>query len=409
MSVIKKIIGAILFSLLPLLGVGADFTVVIDPGHGGKDSGAVGTTAKEKDINLGVALKLGKLIEKNCPDVKVVYTRDNDVFIPLQSRADIANKASGDLFISIHTNSIDKSSKNYKTIAGASVYTLGFRRSEENLAVAMRENSVIKLESDYSTVYEGFDPSSTESYIIFEMSRDKHMEQSVEAASALQNELVATAGRKDHGVRQANFWVLFKTSMPAVLVELDFICNPQCEKFMSSEAGQNSLAQSLFNGFRAYKKTDDTRKLSMNGSVTEESKKTRKTQTAGSDNRKTDKDKKKKTESSANKPSKQEEKPDKTTEIQPAPTTSGSGGARQTASDGVVYKIQFYMSSTKLPAGSSKFKGLEDTDFYIDGGVYKYTVGEYPTMEDARKDLPRIKKSFSDAFVIKMQDGKRVK
>ncbi|MDE5838271.1 MAG: N-acetylmuramoyl-L-alanine amidase, partial [Paramuribaculum sp.] len=231
-------LSLLLFAVLAIIfSAEAKFTVVIDAGHGNQDYGAVGKISNEKDINLGVALRVGDLIKKNMPDVEVIYTRNNDTFVTLQGRADIANKAKGDLFISIHTNSVDKKSKNYLTVHGASVYTLGFKKSSENLAVAMRENAVMKLERDYSTTYEGFDPSSSESYIIFEMSQNLHMAQSIEAANEIQKELVSTAGRFDRGVRQANFWVLFKTSMPAILVELDFICNPEMERFMSSSAG----------------------------------------------------------------------------------------------------------------------------------------------------------------------------
>lgn len=395
----KQILFLLVALILPFSGIGETFTVVIDPGHGGHDAGAVGTTAKEKDINLAVALKLGKLIKDNCKDVKVVYTRDNDVFIPLQSRADIANKASGDLFISIHTNSVDKKSKNYRTVAGASVYTLGFRRSEENLAVAMRENSVIKLEADYSTVYEGFDPTSSESYIIFEMSRDKHMEQSISAASVMQNELVSSAGRKDHGVRQANFWVLFKTSMPAILVELDFICNPTSEKFMSSPEGQNKLAQALYSGFCTYKKSDDLKKASLSSDPKQTGSKNRKEQKAGEKNQV-------KNEKTASKQTKDTEPEQKKNEIAKKEPPQQS---KKTNSDAVVYKIQFLLSSKKLPSGSSQFKGLKNVDYYEDGGSYKYTSGEYSSQDEAQKALPSVKKLFSDAFIIKMQGGKRVK
>lgn len=381
---------------LPFIAGAENFTVVIDPGHGGKDYGAIGKSAREKDINLGVALKVGKLIEDNCPDVNVVYTRDNDVFIPLQTRADIANKASGDLFISIHTNSVDKKSKNYKTVAGASVYTLGFRRSEENLAVAMRENSVIKLESDYSTVYEGFDPSSSESYIIFEMSRDKHMEQSIEAASAVQNELVSTAGRLDRGVRQANFWVLFKTSMPAMLVELDFICNPDCEQFMSSDAGQNKLANAIYKGFRTYKKSDDLRKASMSGVSKESVAKGVKVQKGGPAKET------KQSEQSSSQASKAVSA--RQSNIQQSSKTESTAD-----SDKTVYKIQFLISPTQLAESSPKLKGLKNADYYVDGGSYKYTVGEYATLKEAQKHLADIRKLFSDAFIITMQGGKRIK
>ena len=234
-----------------------DFVVVIDAGHGGHDPGSLGSKAKEKNINLGVALKLGRLIENNMQGVKVVYTRKKDVYLTLQERANIANKVQGDLFISIHTNSLDKKSPNRRKVAGASTWTLGLHRSKENLEVAKRENSVIYLENDFSTRYEGFDPNSTESYIIFEFMQYKHMEQSINFASDIQREFVSTAGRVDRGVRQAGFWVLAKTSMPAVLVELDFICNPTQERFLNSESGQEKMAKSIYNAFVKYKSDYD--------------------------------------------------------------------------------------------------------------------------------------------------------
>lgn len=243
--------------LMPFDIAAKDFTLVIDPGHGGKDKGALGRRVCEKDINLAVALKFGKMVESKMKDVKVVYTRDDDRYITLQGRADIANKASGNLFISIHTNSIAKKSKNRSTIKGASTYTLGLHRTQENLEVAKRENSVIIMEDDYTTRYQGFDPNSSESYIIFEINQSRHLEQSINLASSIQQEFVTVADRADKGVRQAGFWVLAATSMPSVLVELDFICNPTQEDFLSSEKGQNKMAKALFNAFYKYKNSSD--------------------------------------------------------------------------------------------------------------------------------------------------------
>ncbi len=230
------------------------FVLVIDPGHGGKDFGCRGTKANEKTIVLNVGKLLGSMIEKELGDsVKVIFTRDDDTFIPLDSRAAIANEAAADFFMSIHVNSVDRRSKGRKSVHGASVYTVGLHKSEANLAVAMRENGVIELEQDYSTTYQGFDPSSSESYIIFELDQNRHMEQSIEMASIIQNELISTAGRADKGVRQAGFLVLWATRMPSVLVELDFICNPEAERFLWSEKGQEKCAMSLFNAFKTYR------------------------------------------------------------------------------------------------------------------------------------------------------------
>ncbi|MDE5902695.1 MAG: N-acetylmuramoyl-L-alanine amidase, partial [Muribaculaceae bacterium] len=229
-----------------------DFVVVLDAGHGGKDHGAIDNGVKEKDINLAVALRLGELIKKKLKNTKVVYTRDDDTFVSLQGRADIANKAKGDLFISIHTNSVDAKNKNRRTVAGATVYTQGSHKDEANLAVAKRENSVIELENGYEQKYSGFDPNKVESYIIFEMAAKQNLAQSHRFAKSAQENLVKIAGRKDRGVHQAGFWVLWATSMPSALVELDFICNPESAKFMGSKSGVDKLAEALFEAVKTY-------------------------------------------------------------------------------------------------------------------------------------------------------------
>lgn len=245
-------------ALAPFMAAGArqetkPFTVVIDPGHGGKDVGATDNNVKEKDINLGVALALAEKIKKGMKNVKVVMTRDNDTFISLQQRADKANKAKADLFISIHTNSVDVSNKNRKNVAGSSVYALGLHKDGNNMAVARRENSVIELEKNHEQTYKGFDPNSDESYIIFEMAQKKNLSQSIKFANEVQRQLVETAGRADRKVHQAGFWVLWATCMPAVLIELDFICNPNSAVYMASDKGQKQLAQAIFNAVRNYR------------------------------------------------------------------------------------------------------------------------------------------------------------
>lgn len=233
-----------------------DFTVVIDAGHGGHDTGATDNGAREKDINLAVALKLGEKIKKGMKDVKVIYTRDDDTFRTLQERADIANNAKGNLFISIHTNSIDKNNPRRLTVQGSQVYALGLHKDASNMKVAQRENSVITLEKDYKTAYQGFDPNKDESYIIFEMAQKKNLSKSLKFAKDVEKELVSTAGRCDRGVHQAGFWVLWATSMPAVLVELDFICNPSSARFMTSKEGQDKLAKSIFNAVKDFHKKE---------------------------------------------------------------------------------------------------------------------------------------------------------
>ena len=241
------------FAIIPIVSWAnaekRNFTLVIDAGHGGHDAGAVGAYSKEKDINLRVALAFGKLVEENCPDVKVIYTRKRDVFIPLQTRADIANRNKADLFISVHTNALPAGRLAY----GSETYTLGMARANANLAVAKRENSVITLESDYKSTYQGFDPNKAESYVIFEFMQDKFMKQSVDLASAIQKQYV-NAGRPNKGVHQAGFLVLRNTSMPSVLTELGFITTPAEENYLNSERGTTELSRSIYNGFLTYRR-----------------------------------------------------------------------------------------------------------------------------------------------------------
>ncbi len=241
------------------------FVLIIDPGHGGKDHGAAENGVKEKDINLAVAKYLAKLLEKKKDNIKVIMTRDKDNFITLQRRADIANENKGNLFISIHTNSVDKSNKNRKNISGSSVYTLGLNKDENNMKVAQRENSVIELENDYSHKYSGFDPTKDESYIIFQMAQKKDLIQSIKFAEQTQNKLVSKAHRGNRGVHQAGFWVLWATSMPAVLVELDFICNPTAAKYLSSETGHKEMAEALYEAIVEY--VEDFEQKNKNTSV----------------------------------------------------------------------------------------------------------------------------------------------
>ena len=225
------------------------FVLVIDAGHGGKDAGAVGQLTKEKDINLNVALALGRLVEKNCPDVKVIYTRKTDVFVTLQGRAEIANRNKANLFISVHTNS---SPVGKAAPMGSETYTLGMHRAADNLEVAKRENSVITQENNYKQTYHNFDPRKSESYIIFEFLQDRNMQQSVDLARAIQRNYTSS-GRKNKGVHQAGFLVLRATSMPSVLTELGFISNAEEEKFLHSQEGVATLARAIFEGFKSYR------------------------------------------------------------------------------------------------------------------------------------------------------------
>lgn len=241
----------------PTASVGDDgrFVLAIDPGHGGHDLGTSGRRLHEKNVVLAVGRMLRQMVEERLGDsVRVVMTRDTDVFVPLRQRASIANGAGADLFVSIHVNSIAKKSRGRNTINGVSVYTLGLHKSDANLEVAMAENSVIELEQDYAEAYQGFDPNLSESYIIFELTQNQAMAQSLEMASLAQHFLVSHAGRSDREVRQAGFLVLWATGMPSVLVELDFMCNPTVENWFGTDEGIRKMSEALFMAVDAYRR-----------------------------------------------------------------------------------------------------------------------------------------------------------
>ena len=347
-----------------------DFVLVLDPGNAGKDYGAIGKITNEKSINLRVAQLVGEKIEDLYDDVEIVYTRDDDSFVSLKDRATIANEAGGDLFISIHVNSVDKKNRNRSIIQGASVYTLGLHKSADNLEVAKRENAVMAMEDDYTSSYEGFNPDSSESYIIFELSQNQHLEQSVRLAGAIQDQLVRYANRVDKGVRQAGFWVLWSTSMPSVLIELDFICNPEQEKYLASENGKQELADAIVRAFAKYKSSKANLPLDVKASdpLTLDYKKSAKDESSIS----------KEAESAVN-------------------------------TDVEIYKIQFLTSSKELSAAGKEFKGLSNTSFYKDNGLYKYTVGNFNEIQSAKKLLAEVQQKFPSAFIIKMKNGKRIK
>ncbi len=350
------------------------FVVVIDPGHGGKDYGAIGAVTNEKTINLNVAKKLGEKIRKNYgeDEVKVVYTRDKDVFIALNDRARIANEAKGDLFISIHVNSVDKKNKRRATIAGTEVYTCGLHRTESNLEVAKRENAVMYLEDDYSQKYQGFDPTSPESYIAFELNQSKHLDRSIEFATLAKDYLTTTARRVDKGVKQAGFWVLWSTGMPAVLVELDFISNPTSEKFMASANGVEKLSKSLYQAFEDYY-------TAVNGGQ----------RPAGTAAAAKSGDNSKKSEPAAVADSVEEY------------------AAESDAPATVEYRVQVLANDKAVSTSSRLFKG-EKVSEYFDRGMYKYTVGHFRSQAEAERSLRRLRKKFPQAFIIKMENGRRV-
>ena len=350
-----------------------NFTVVIDPGHGGRDPGAIGKRGKEKNINLSVALKLGKLIQNNCKDVRIVYTRQNDTFVTLDKRAQIANNAKADLFISIHTNSVAKG----RTVRGTETYTLGLHRTDDNLEVAKKENAVILIESDYEQRYAGFNPNSSESYIIFEFLQDKNMEKSVDFTTLIQRQFKNTAKRIDKGVHQAGFLVLRETTMPGVLVELGYISTPDEERYLLTESGTDALARSIYQAFVSYKKQHDSPSARIKEPI--------------------------RPAETREKPAPREEKP----KTKPASTTA-SKSKPQASKSKPVFKIQILTSEKKLSTNNKQFKGLSPVSFYQEKGLYKYTYGESTDYNKVLRMRREIASKFKDAFIIAFKDGKKM-
>lgn len=347
-------------------------TVVLDPGHGGKDPGALGKTAKEKDIVLAVALKVGEYLKKEMPDLNLVYTRNTDVFVPLDERAEIANKAKADLFVSIHANWISN-----PKIQGTETFVLGLHRSEENLEVAKKENSVIILEDDYSTKYEGFDPNQTESYIIFELMQNVYLDQSIEAASAIQQQFEKRVGRHNRGVKQAGFLVLRKTAMPGILVELGFLSNQDEEKFMMSEEGQTYLASAIFRAIRDYKNRFEARSnVNVNGVDSGKGQPLTSAVTQSADKGKAEL---------------------ATTATVQAPST-----------DKIEFRIQVAASTTRIKEGTGPYKLFKEVWEYKEGNIYKYTTGYSTTYDQIAAQLPEVRKVVPDSFIIGFKNGEKV-
>lgn len=359
---IRQLLCLFLLLGLPMYALAEerDYIVVIDAGHGGKDPGAVGKKAKEKNINLNVALALGQLIEKNMKDTKVMYTRKTDVFVSLDRRARIANEAKADLFISIHTNALPKG----RIARGTETYTLGMARADENLEVAKRENSVILVEDDYKERYAGFNPKSSESYIMFEFMQDKYMEQSVSLAKGIQGQFKSYARRVDKGVHQAGFLVLRATSMPSVLVELGYISTPDEETYLSSKKGVDALSQSIYNAFAEYKKKQCV------SPAKEQMKKKEKSNERNGEKNVVESKKEKK-------------------------------------SNAPVFKLQILTSSTELSSENSKLKGVE-VGFYKENGLYKYTTGSTEDYNEILRIKKRLETKFKGVFVVAFRNGEKM-
>jgi len=379
------------------------FLVVLDAGHGGHDAGAVGrpTTNREKDINLAIALKVGKLLQQNCPDVSVLYTRSTDVFVTLSGRADIANKAKADLFVSIHTNAIERSAS--RRPMGVQSYTLTLRTAQTNLEVEKRENSVIQFESDGAQKYSFMNPNSPESEIMFELMQDRDMQESVNFAKLAQEEMVKTGGRKDMGVLQANLAVLRLTYMPSVLLEVGFISTPEEELFLMSDEGRSLIAKCIYNAISRYK-TLHTGRMSKLEKI--DPKAVDKQIVENNVELKEAIDNAAVAEEPVEKPV-EEVAPVVAEPAAPVVVLQETTPAEQPSNSQPVFKVQFLISPKHLVPGSTQFKGVK-ADSYKEDNVYKYTYGSTTNYNEIVKMKNEISDRFPDAFIVAFKDGQKV-
>ena len=377
-----------------------NFTLVIDAGHGGHDAGARGAISMEKNINLSVALQFGRYVEKYMPEVRVIYTRKTDKFVSLIERANIANRANADLFISVHTNALPAG----KIARGFETYTLGMHRAKDNLDVAMRENSVISMEKDYKQAYQGFDPKSSESYIIFEFIQGKNMERSVELARMIQRKVCDNANRPDKGVHQAGFLVLRETSMPSCLIELGFITTPDEERILNNSDRVNEIAKSIYDGFAQYRNKYDKRvtvpyRPLQSGDV--EELKEQESQHQVEPQRKNEAQKKvevlKKTEAL------KRTEPQKKAEVQKRVVAQ----KKPEPKDAPVFKLQIFVSDRILRKGDAHFKGETDYESFREGNLVKYTMGASSNYNEIYRLRKSLQEKFPEAFIIAFKNGQK--
>ena len=405
---VRSILMSVLFMaaiIMPLRVMGQqappvkEWTVVIDAGHGGKDPGTGGTKSKEKNIALAVALKTGKYIKENLQEVKVIYTRDDDTFIGLDERASIANRNKADIFISIHANGMDD-----KRPYGAETWVLGQSMDDANLKLAMKENSVITFEEDYHTKYEGYDPNSVESFIIFSLMQNTYLKQSTEFASIIQAQFRDRVGRKDRGVKQAGFVVLWRSTMPSVLVELGFLSNMEEEKYLISGAGQDYLASAIYRAFRDYKNSIDNR--SGINKVNGETKESAAEKPAG-DKPPLAAPEKSNSQTGADTGKNNSKPPAVTEEVSipasPAPDKSISSA---TVHDEIFFMVQVSAVPKSKAPKQVRLKGIETFERIESGERYKYAAGKFSEFEQALTYRRTISKDYPDAFVIAVRNGK---
>ncbi len=371
------------------------FTLVIDPGHGGHDAGARGAISMEKNINLTVALRFGKYVEQNMPEVRVIYTRKQDVFIPLHERANIANRANADLFISVHTNALPAG----KVARGFETYTLGMHRAKDNLDVAIRENSVISMEKGFEQTYEGFDPKSSESYIIFEFIQGKNMERSVELARMIQRSVCDSGCRPDKGVHQAGFLVLRETSMPSCLIELGFITTPDEERLLNDNAKVDDIAKGIYEAFAKYKNKYD-RSVSVPYRAANRQESTLPKIVPDSYK-----------EEAENRRVKKQEPVRRTraakTDDSDRKADTVASQSRNAPKDAPVFKLQIFVGNRNLRKGDAHFKGETEFDSFQEGNLVKYTLGASTNYNEIYRLRKEKMEKFPEAFIIAFKNGEK--
>lgn len=363
-------------------------TVVIDAGHGGHDPGALGKLAREKNINLSIALKLGNLIQRNMKEIRVIYTRDRDRFVELYRRAAIANENRADLFISIHCNA-----NNNKSLRGAETYIMGLHKSEANLNTAKLENASILLESDYQSTYNGFDPNSDESYIIFSLNQNANLEQSSDLAAAIQAQMEERVGLNNRGVRQAGFIVLYKTTMPSVIVETGYLSNASEEKFLISDKGQEYIASAIYKAFRQFRdKLENPSGPSSPVAKTEPSRVESTLQSTRPGGNPGD------TPMVVRDP------------VQTSPPATPPAKVPRSNPAGILsFRVQIAVTTNDIGVHSTKFTSLSKVKMYKHNGMYKYTVGDESDLASAEKLMEQVRrKGFKDAFIVVFRNDQRI-
>ena len=432
-TALRSVVTLLLCYFVTLASAADKFVLVLDAGHGGKDAGCVGKTSKEKTLTLRYAMAFGKIVERNCPDVKVVYTRTTDRFLELWQRAEIANKNKADLFVSVHINAVSKGSSvhGYQTYALGRGETTGKKGIQENLEVAKRENSVIYMEKDYKQRYQGF-VNSAESNIMFEFIQDKNMERSVEMARFFQKSICAATGRIDKGAHQNNLAVLRLTSMPACLMELGFISNPDEERFMNAESSTDKYARGFLKAFINYKnkyfdglhvpyRPQDIKDTQIPQVVPDEYKEkeqqkqqelaaaAKKRSQPTQDVKETPKEAAKETPKDAPKETPKDAPKDKPKETpKDAPANAEITPLMGAVSQAPIFKIQILTGRTRIKTTDRQFKGLADVDCYEEGGLFKYTVGASADYNAIARQRREILDKFPEAFIIAFKNGQKM-